>query len=175
MTDEQKKMVEDNHNLIYFFLKKYDLPIDEWYDMAAIGLCKAARSYNEELSKFATYACKCMFTTVFCEKRKERSSKAIPACKLLYYQAEIRNRKDDDCGNFIDYMPSDENVEESVLFQITYNGVLEKLKEREKNILQMMSDGYSQQEIGRKLNLSQSYISRIAKQVKNYLKRECIV
>lgn len=135
MSDEQRKLVEDNHHLIYFFLRKYNLPIDEWYDMAAIGLCKAAKSYNEELSKFATYACKCMFTTVFCERRKEKSLKAIPACKLMYYQAEIKTKTDDDCRRSIDYMPSDENVEESVLTQIAYDDIFDKLKNSEKHFI----------------------------------------
>ena len=46
MTEEQRKLVEDNHNLIYSFLQKYHLTIDEYYGLAAIGLCKAGKTYN---------------------------------------------------------------------------------------------------------------------------------
>lgn len=48
MNDEQRKLVENNHNLIYAILHKYNLPIDEYYDVAAIGLCKAAITFDAE-------------------------------------------------------------------------------------------------------------------------------
>ena len=42
LNDEQRKLVADNHNLIYQYLIDNNLPQDEYYDIAAIGLCKAA-------------------------------------------------------------------------------------------------------------------------------------
>lgn len=60
LTDEQRQMVADNHNLIYSFLNKYHLPDDDWYDTAAFGLINAAISYNGTAA-FSTFAYKCMF------------------------------------------------------------------------------------------------------------------
>ena len=42
MTDEQEKLVLNNENLIYHILKKYNLSVDEYYDVGVIGLCKEA-------------------------------------------------------------------------------------------------------------------------------------
>lgn len=39
MTKEQQKLVEDNHNLIYLYLKNSNLPVDDYYGIASIGLC----------------------------------------------------------------------------------------------------------------------------------------
>ena len=60
LTDDQRQMVADNHNLIFSFLNKYHLPDDEWYGVMAVGLINAAISYNGS-SAFSTYAYKCMF------------------------------------------------------------------------------------------------------------------
>mgnify|MGYP001317500519 CR=1 FL=1 len=49
ITDEASELVEENHNLIYSLLHKCHLNIEEWYDIAAIGLCKAANYMREGL------------------------------------------------------------------------------------------------------------------------------
>lgn len=57
LTQEQQKLVEDNHNLIYSILRKMNLSDDEFYGIAAIGLCKAAMSYGKSNKVvFSTYA-----------------------------------------------------------------------------------------------------------------------
>lgn len=61
LTVEQQQLAADNHNLIYSFLKKYHLPVEDWYDIAAIGLCKAAATYNRARGSFATHAYQCMY------------------------------------------------------------------------------------------------------------------
>ena len=67
-----EKIVEENHNLIYAFLNKCHLPTNEYYDLAAIGLCKAAKTWDCDRQKFSTYAYTCMFNEVMGEKRKYR-------------------------------------------------------------------------------------------------------
>ena len=47
MTDDQKKLVEDNHLLIYKVINDMKLSTECNYDLAAIGLCKAAESNPE--------------------------------------------------------------------------------------------------------------------------------
>ena len=49
MTDYQRQLVTDNHNLIYRFLQKEKLNMEDWYDLAAIGMCKAAKTFNDFL------------------------------------------------------------------------------------------------------------------------------
>ena len=54
MTDYQKQLVTDNHNLIYRFLQKEKLNMEGWYDLAAMGRCKAAKTFNEAPSTCST-------------------------------------------------------------------------------------------------------------------------
>lgn len=37
LNTEQRKLVEDNHDLIYGFMVKYKLDYTVWYDVCAIG------------------------------------------------------------------------------------------------------------------------------------------
>ena len=55
LNTEQKKLVEDNHDLIYGFLTKYKLDFSTWYDVCAIGLCKAGMAYDGS-NRFSTFA-----------------------------------------------------------------------------------------------------------------------
>ena len=57
LTKEQKELVENNHKLIYYYIHKNGLSVDEYYDILAIGLCKAALNFDESKGiKFVTYA-----------------------------------------------------------------------------------------------------------------------
>ena len=57
---EQQQLAEQNHNLIYSFAKSRKLDLEEYYDVLAIGLCKAALVYDENKATFSTLAYKCM-------------------------------------------------------------------------------------------------------------------
>lgn len=59
LNDEQRELVIRNHNLIYAALRKYKYPVSEFYDVAAIGLCKAAMWYNDDIyARFSVVAFK---------------------------------------------------------------------------------------------------------------------
>ena len=169
ITEEQRKLVEDNHNLIYSFLQKYHLTIDEYYGLAAIGLCKAGKTYNGEKSNFSTYAYKCMFTTVMCELRKNKQAKTIPEHQIFYYQAELDNNNGGDTALFMNYIPSKENVEDSVLSEVIFDEYASKLKDRDKKIFSLFREGYKQKEICKIVGCSQPQVSRVKKKLCEYL------
>ena len=56
LTPEQQKLVEDNHNLIYYLAQLDGISIDDNYGVLAIGLCKAAHYYNPGRGSFANFA-----------------------------------------------------------------------------------------------------------------------
>ena len=71
LNEQQKKLVEQNHKLIYYTLKKYKLNQEEYYDILAIGLCKAAIKFDPERSKFSTFAMKVMYNEFLQHDRNE--------------------------------------------------------------------------------------------------------
>lgn len=168
LTEHQKELVENNHNLIYTFLQKYHLSIDAYYDLAAIGLCKAAETFQESKSSFSTYAFTCMFTTVMLEIRKEKQAKTIPNTKLVYYEADTINHNNESFSLF-ECLPAKERVEETALSHLYYEEYEKHLKEKEKQVFYLFSLGYKQREIGNKLGCSQSEVSRIKRKMMKYL------
>lgn len=69
LTDEERDLVTNNHNLIYSYLNKYNLS-DDYYDLCAIGLCRAAHFYEPERGKFSSFAFLCMSNAIMQEWRK---------------------------------------------------------------------------------------------------------
>lgn len=49
LTKSQQDIVISNHKLIYKVLHKYNLDVEEFYGAAAVGLCKAVKTFNPEL------------------------------------------------------------------------------------------------------------------------------
>lgn len=145
------------------------MSIEDYYDLAAIGLCKAGSKFDDSKSKFSTYAYKCMFTTVFAEARNKKAEKRIPDHQIVYYQAEFDDSNGGDTSTFVNYIPSKENVEESVLSEIIFEEYMSKLKDRDKQIFILFSEGYKQGEIGKIVGCSQAQVSRVRKKLCKYL------
>lgn len=145
------------------------MPIEDYYDLAAIGLCKAGGKFDGSKSKFSTYAYKCMFTTVFTEVRDKKAGKRIPDRQIVYYQAEFDDSNGGDTSTFMNYIPSKENVEENVLSEIIFEEYMSKSKERDKQIFTLFSDGYKQREISKIVGCSQAQVSRVRKKLCRYL------
>ena len=80
LTPEQQKLVTDNHNLIYSLANAKNIDLDEYYDVLAIGLCKAAITFDETKSKFSTYVYACMYNSYKCELRN--NTKQLNVWKL---------------------------------------------------------------------------------------------
>ncbi len=169
MTESQQKFVELNHNLIYSFLQKYHLPVEEWYGWAAIGLCKAAMTFKDDVSSFSTYAYRCMFTAVFQEKRKETQAGTIPDHQIFYYQSGFDTENDGETISFLETMPSNDDVEGDALANVIFENFNNTLKPRDRLIFEMFRNGYKQKEIGNAVGCSQSQVSRVKKKLEQHL------
>ena len=167
MTDEQRKLVEDNHNLIYSFLQSCCLSIEECYDLAAIGLCKAAMHYKNDIGLFSTLAYKCMRNEIGTEFRKKTADKYLPENLVTSYDAELHNDNGDVC-NLLAYIPDDTNVETEALSNLFLENYIKRLKDRDKLIIKLFSLGYTQKEIGKIVGCSQPEVSRVKSRMKRY-------
>ncbi len=161
LNDQQRKLVEDNHNLIYSFLKSKNLSLDaveDWYGTAAIGLCKAALCYDESRNaRFSTLAYIIMENEVRQVMRSNR--KNVQDCLYLDTELDTADRKD----NFF-----------QIFLQDALSKATEKLSERDKQIVEYITgSGAKQREVAVRFGLSRTYISKIyndfLKSIKFYL------
>lgn len=77
MTDKQRKLAEENHDLVYKFLKENHLSVDQYYDVVIFGYLCAVQEYCEKPAlrrySFGTVAWKRMQREI-CNHRKYQTS-----------------------------------------------------------------------------------------------------
>lgn len=155
LTEFQRKLAEENHQLIYSFLHKRGLSIEDHYGAAATGLCKAAAAFDDDKSAFSTFAFVCMSSEVFQSMRREQAVKRSAVCVSL--DAPISNEED-----FVlaDIIPGESNLEENVCFDVVLRENAKLLSDKDKHIVALKVQGKTQAGIAETLALSQSYVSR---------------
>ena len=169
LTDEQCKLVEKNHNLIYSFASKKNLIADEYYDILAIGLCNAARGYNVSKGyKFSTYAFVCMNNELNAYWRSIQKKTAIPKDATLSYDVKY----DDDTNGFMNSLIECSTYDETIC-NIALDELIKRLNSNEKFIIKNLMNGCTQKEISDKMNCTSQnislYVKRLRSKVTNVL------
>lgn len=148
LTDEQRQIVEDNHNLIYGYARDNNLDIDDWYGLLSIELCESVMEHNPEKSKLSTFFYLRADYLVLEEYRKTQTKKRFNN-GLYPLKEELVGGQ---CENI--YM------EEKLLLE-------DLLDHQYKDIIKLKYDGYNQSEIADIVGISQSQVSRILNQVRD--------
>ena len=161
MTKEQENLVIENHNLIYYFIHKYNLSIEDYYDVCAIGLCKAASTYDDKKGiKFSTYAGVCIENEIKQELRKQKN--------ILVYSLDMTFSNTSDGTGEISYV---ENITTGLS---AYDDILpyqldKVLNAREYKLVALSLQDYTQVEIGNIIGISQAQVSRMFSKIKQKL------
>lgn len=141
LTDKQRKLVEKNHNLIFHVANRFGFDLDKYYDVLAIGLCKASVKYDPTKGKFSTIAVHIMKQEVYLEYRKE--GRRPLEVHVLEYIPEASEE--------FDY----KWIEES------------NLSDTEKKIIYLKCLGHTQSEIAEEIGISQVHVSRMLKGIRS--------
>lgn len=153
------------------------MDVEEWYDLAAIGLCKAANTYNNNKSGFSTYAYKCMYTTIIMEKRKENAMRIIPQNQIVYYENQVNeSSKENDTSTFLNYIPSKQNIENEIISTLSLENIENELAGNKRKVFLLLREGYAQCEISEIIGISKQRVSKIKQEIveKYYIGGSCI-
>ena len=157
---EQQKLVEENHNLIYYMCNKYNLSFEEYYGILAIALCKAAIGYDETTGySFTTYACKAMYNAYSAHIRYIKNSRRNGVVVYLNDIIYENNNGDPDI-TLEDVISNNLNAYDECIF-LNFS----KLDEEQIKIIELRMQGYNQTEIARIFNMSQAHISRLLSKI----------
>ena len=166
LTEEQKKLVEENHNLIYWFAKKYHVPIEEYYDVLAQGLCMAAYHYDPSKCSFSTYAYLCMNTEMHVEYRKTLRKSEIPQGNIFHYE---------NAWQLSDLIPTNEKTENKVIDRISYENLISLLNDisndKDKEVLNYILNGLTMREIAKIEGTSHQAIHNRMKKIREKVKK----
>ncbi len=164
-------LIEHNLRLVAHVIKKYQIADEEPEDLLSIGtigLIKAIGSYDEGKGRLATYACRCIENEILMLLRsKKKSSRDVSLFEAIGQDKE---------GNEIQLMDVIEQGQTEVTETIELRENVKKLRwlmgtvltKREREILLLrygLGDGEekTQSQIGKRLGISRSYVSRIEK------------
>lgn len=152
------------HRRIYSFLHEQRLPIDEWYGLAAIGLCEAAEPYDPARGMFSTIAYSCMRNKIWKQLRRDNAKKRGSEFVTVSLQEVRRNTKTGDDYALEDVVPSEVRMEDEMVSRMNLKRVLGDTKDRDRKVLLLLSDGMSQNMVAHVIGTSQATVSRIARQ-----------
>lgn len=173
-------LIERNLRLVAHVAKKYQNVEEDMEDLISIGtigLIKAVDTFDAGKGRLATYACRCIDNELLMMLRaRKKLSKEVSLYEPIGTDKE---------GNEINLLDVIEGQQSDVVEQLTLGDNLQKmflyldtcLTEREREILFLrygLSTGeeVTQSEIGKKLGISRSYVSRIEKKALLKLKEE---
>lgn len=165
LSKDQQDLVSDNHNLIYSYANKMNLDINEYYDLLAIGLCKAAKTYDPSRGyAFSTYAYFAMRTECYQYWRHLKTVSQIPEELIFSYnnpfsdESEKQDRIERINDIFGTYQLNSTEIE--------LKEFIDSLKSIERRIIFEKMYGYTQREIAMHVGRYQVTIGRILKQLK---------
>ena len=165
-------LIERNLRLVAHIVKKYQASPEDTEDLLSIGtigLIKAVVTFNpEKCVRLGTYAARCIENEILMYMRaKKKSSKEISL-----YEPIGTDREGNEISllDIIEQEPVDvvERLEAENKLSRLPGLIHDRLNEREKEIITLrygLTSEYevTQREIGRKLGISRSYVSRIEK------------
>lgn len=143
-TEEEKMLAENNHDLVYQFLKSHNYSMEDYYNTVVFGYLKGIQKYcryvgNNTENNLDGICWNCMRSEIKSHFKMETAKKRQPA--------EIIIKK----------IPS---AEEEVLVTEILKSVMENLTVRQQNIIALKLLGYSNAEICLMMEISKSSFYR---------------
>lgn len=176
--DARNKLIEHNLRLVVFLAKKYDntmYDLEDLVSIGTIGLIKGIKTYKLDKNiKLATYASRCIDNEIlmFLRKNKKRNSEVSLEDSINFDNEGNELKLEDVFGTEDDVVEkSIESKDDKILLEKE----VKNLASRDRDIIEQRYGLFgkkelTQKELADKLNISQSYISRIEKKVIKKLK-----
>ena len=108
LSNEQKKLIEDNYKLVLYVVNKYFkkdffyIDREELISEGNYWLCRCSKYYNEDKSKFSTFACNCLIRHLsdyvknkFKKGKNEVSIELLENYEISYNDTYSYDLKDD--------------------------------------------------------------------------------
>lgn len=181
VSEAREILIERNLRLVAHIAKKYqnvDEDMEDLISIGTIGLIKAVGSFDANKgSRLATYAARCIDNELLMLLRsKKKTSREVSLYEPIGTDRE---------GNEINLLDVIEQEQEEVVDRIALGDNIKKmaelvdrvLSEREKEIIRMRyglqnGEEVTQREIGKRLGISRSYVSRIEKKALEKMRLE---
>lgn len=153
-----KKLVEDNMNLVYFTISKYYptyIHDEDIIQTGMVGLCQAAKRWDESKSTFSTFAVKCICNEINMEFRQRNKHKDVSS---LDYEVD---NDDGDKVPLIDLIVGEEDIG-----YVDLDSFSDQLNDNQKRIYALRKQGMCVSEIADTLGMSEGFIYQTLRKIK---------
>lgn len=144
--------------LVYFLINQYYptfLGDEDIIQSGMMGLCHAADNYDENKSKFSTYASRCILNEINMEFRSRKKHRSP-----LSLDYEVVS-EDGERGKFGDYCVGEEDVN-----YLDFDGFYDSLSPSEKELFNLRQSGLTVPEIAERLNCSKELVYQQLRRIK---------
>lgn len=167
LSSEKEHLVLDNQRLVHYIIRKLGITLksSEYEDIVSIGtigLVKAAITFDSSKKiKFSTYASRCINNEIFIYYRKAKKY-----ANDISIDEPIGNDKEDKEHTLIEAIEDPESnfveeIECKESFIQLVSIILNYLEGKNRLVILYQMGNMSQIDIAKKLNIAQSYVSRI--------------
>ena len=155
------ELYKQNTGFIYKLSYKFrNIPKDEVISAANLGFTKALKTYSLDKDiKFLTYVSRCMVNEILMQARQVKK-----ADKDISLEGSLRIDKEGNELTLEDVLQDKCNIEADFMDKVdteNLRAAINKLPEKHKIVIKDYLQGISQIETSKKLNVSQSYVSRL--------------
>ena len=164
LTSEQQKLVSDNHNLIYKYIIKNNIDEEEYYDILCIGLCRAAKVFDESKGRFSTIAFRCMENELNSYKRSQMKKSVIPEHLIISYDSTLQTYGEYDFS--ISELTNDDCIDDDMGFESAFVEFENKLSKNEKFIVSLLLNEVSQTNIAKMLGCKRQNVNYHMKKIR---------
>ena len=144
-----------------------NLPQDEYYDIAAIGLCKAALKYDTSKGAFSTYVYRAIGNNI----SRERVNEKRHTVSALSYNVTASVHGEETDVEHIETFSCNADVENENVTKTFFKWFIEYMSLRELQIMYCKSRNMTDREIGKMYNVTHAAISRVWRRIKNAYKK----
>lgn len=152
MSEKDKALVEENMKLVFFVINRYYPTFvhdEDLKQVGAIGLCKAAKTWDAEKSTFSTYASRVILNEIKMEFRRRRK---FPPTTSLNYEIDNGEGGHEEVMNLI--------VGEADVDYFDFKAFYDRLSPMDREILDARRDGVTEAKIAERFGVTQSCICR---------------
>lgn len=172
LTPEQKIFAAQNHDLVYKFLQKRNLPIEDFYDVIVFGyLHSVYRFFSEPQLKqyaFGTVAWKEMYyalndykKAMYCQKRN---------AEVLSLHSEF-----DDGDSVLEetIVSGSDDLMTQLEINLILHDLAKRVSKQQMEIVKMRAHGYSLRDIATRQNTSAKRIRKLLEEIRSVLTELC--
>lgn len=175
LTPEQRIFAAQNHDLVFKFLQRKNLPIDEYYDIVIFGYLNSIHRFytNPELAAhtFGNIAWKGMQNSLYNYTRaktcQKRSAEVCSIHAMLYPDSQS------DDITLEETLPVYDDMLQQLDATLLLHDLAKRVSKQQMEIVRLKSSGYNLQDIATHQNTSTKRIRKLLEEVRCVLTELC--